>query len=81
MWQKRDGMRFTTTPPEKKRDGWDYAEIISRFISGIVIAILGIFIPASLQRSQMEIAKNQADAQVQMERSRDDTERAVKQGN
>jgi hypothetical protein len=73
-------MRFQRSAEGAKRDGWDYAEIVSRFVSGIVIAILGIFIPATIQKSQQQIAKGQATAQLELERARADSERLVKQG-
>jgi hypothetical protein len=75
----RDRMRLQTASTPKKRDGWDYAEIVSRFVSGIVIAFLGIFIPATLQNSQIAIQKNEADSRLRLEQSRADNERVIKQ--
>jgi hypothetical protein len=41
----------------KKKDGWDRAQIISGFISSVVIAIVGILINDSIQRAQLAASK------------------------
>ena len=48
----------------KKKDGWDRAQIISGFISSVVIAIVGLLINNSIQRAQIAASKASSDAQI-----------------
>lgn len=61
-----------TDPPvmnnesQKKKDGWDRAQIISGFVSSVVIAAVGILINNSIQRAQLEASKANTQAQLEV---------------
>jgi hypothetical protein len=51
---------------QKKKDAWDKAQIISGFLSSVVIAAVGILINISIQRAQIAASKSSADAQIEV---------------
>ncbi|WP_027800305.1 caspase family protein [Paraburkholderia dilworthii] len=55
-------------PASSKRDIWDKADIVAKFLSTVVIAIIGTLITYQIQRVQ--IATNQAIANAQLQAAR-----------
>jgi hypothetical protein len=49
---------------DKKKDAWDKAQIVSGFLSSVVIAGVGILINTSIQRAQIDASKANTDAQI-----------------
>jgi hypothetical protein len=49
---------------EKEKDVWDKAEIISGFLATVVLAAVGLLINSSIQRAQINSAKESTAAQI-----------------
>jgi caspase domain-containing protein len=52
--------------PQKKKDAWDKAQIVSGFMASVVIAGVGILINISIQRAQIAASKSSAEAQIEV---------------
>ena len=50
--------------PDKKKDAWDKAQIVSGFISSVVIAGVGILINMSIQQAQITASEANTKAQI-----------------
>jgi D-alanyl-D-alanine carboxypeptidase len=48
----------------KKKDAWDKTQILSGFVSGVVLAVVGLLINASIQNTQIESSKQIANIQA-----------------
>src|SRR5262249_43745396 len=49
----------------KKKDAWDKAQIVSGFISSVVLAGVGVMINISIQRAQIAASEANANAQIE----------------
>jgi hypothetical protein len=58
------GARAPETSQKAPRDFWDKADIVAKFLSSVVIAVIGILITWSIQRTQ--IATNESIARAQI---------------
>lgn len=75
MLQPSYSGRFRKSSMQKtKRDWWDKAPIISTFLSSVVIAIVGIYISASFQQSQLAITKQNNEAQLKISAQKNESE-------
>jgi hypothetical protein len=63
-------MKVYKPPPSSpsRRDFWDKADVVAKFLSSVVIAVIGIAITWSIQRTQIQT--NEAIARSQLEASR-----------
>src|SRR3954464_11899747 len=55
-----------TDEPSKKKDAWGKAQIISGFLSSVVIAGIGILINISIQRTQITASEANTRAQIEV---------------
>lgn len=51
------------------KDGWDKAGVIGQWVSGVVIALMGVFVTVRLQSTQLQNASNQQRTQQAIEES------------
>ena len=63
-----------------ERDWWDKASIISQFLSSVVIAVIGIVISSSLNRSQIASSEAMAKGQIEIARLRAEDQRKIDEG-
>jgi hypothetical protein len=80
----RPGVKMRAMRPphmSSKKDAWDKAQIISGFISSIVIAGVGILINISIQRAQINASRSASDAQIAVTRSNNDAQLALAKEN
>ena len=66
--------------PDKQRDNWDKLSIISTFLSSVVIAVIGILISTTIQRTQVKISKANMQAQLRLEQQKTDNAKALQEG-
>jgi hypothetical protein len=50
----------------KQKDNWDKADIVAKFISSIVIAGIGIYLTTTIQKTQIDFAKSNAENEVKI---------------
>ena len=73
------------------KDVWDRADIVAKFLSSVVIALVGLLITWALQRqqdtttraiadSQREATKQIADAQLKAAKEKEESEKTLEQG-
>jgi hypothetical protein len=65
------------SPPKgspNPKDAWDKAAVVSNFLSSVVIAVVGMIITVSLQRTQVATSKITADAQLDLAKYNSDRE-------
>src|SRR5580692_5709011 len=58
----------------KPKDAWDKAAVVSSFLSSVVIAVLGLIVTTSLQKTQVASSKVVADAQLDLAKYNSDRE-------
>ena len=51
---------------EKPKDPWDKAQIISGFVSSVVIAAVGLTVNYSIQQTQITSSEQNAEVQASM---------------
>lgn len=69
------------TPKEKKtKDWWDKATVISQFFAGVVIAVVGLLITYTIQKTQVRASRETAGAQMKSAEYRAKEERKLQQG-
>jgi hypothetical protein len=62
---------------QNKKDAWDKAQILSGFVSSVVIAAVGILINISIQRAQIVASKASADAQIAVTKQNNEAQLAL----
>ena len=83
--------RLKALEAKPPKDGWDRADVLAKFLSSVVIALVGLLITWSMQRqqdattraiadSQRETTKGIADAQLKASKEREETENRLEQG-
>jgi hypothetical protein len=63
----------------KPKDAWDKAAVVSSFLSSVVIAVVGLILTASLQKTQLATSKVTADAQLDLAKYNSDREARLAQ--
>jgi len=66
--------------PRQTPDWWPRIAIVSGFLSGVVIAAISLITSASLQRAQMLLTKQSADAQIEMSRRKAEDDKRIQEG-
>lgn len=67
-------------PSASGTDWWPRIAIISSVISSVVIAAISLITSASLQRTQMTLTKQTADAQIDMSRRKAEDDKRLQEG-
>jgi hypothetical protein len=74
---------LSSTDPAKEspkpKDAWDKAAVLSSFLSSVVIAVVGLIVTASLQKTQVATSKVTADAQLDLAKYNSDREARLEQ--
>lgn len=65
-------------PAEK--DWWDKAGVISQFFSGVVIAVVGLLITYTIQRTQIKVSQETSSAQIKSAEIQSSEDRRLQQG-
>jgi hypothetical protein len=85
MKEKTDAIRLLAqelrnlVPPPAKPDWWSRASVISGFLSSVVIAVVGLAITSSIQKSQLKSSERIAEAQLQAVRLKDESDERIQQ--
>lgn len=58
----------------KKKDGWDKAQVLAGFLSSVVIAGVGLWVNAAIQKQLKEGQIAQTQAEIETNREKSDTE-------
>jgi HEAT repeats len=71
---------LVTANDPKPKDWWDKASVISQFFAGVVIAVVGLLITYTIQRTQIRTSQETARAEIESAEVRAKEDRRLQQG-
>lgn len=75
----REAAKEPTKELQKPKDIWDKAAVISSFLSNVVIAVVGLIVTASIQRTQIATSNIATQAQLDFAKSNSDRKARLEQ--
>jgi uncharacterized protein (UPF0147 family) len=73
-------MNDNKSEPGKSVDWWSRADIISKFLSSVVIAVVGLMITWTIQKSQQSSAEAIAKSQIELAKVKAQDDKKIEQG-